>query len=214
MAIEIIGAGKSISIPTPALYLSIIGSTGNFEIYSPKIGLLAGRIGRQFVLDGVAELEFKNSSANEIEVDYEIANIRIFGSGSGSVDIGNTPSIQRIIDPIDFEATVTFDTGTVAQLAGQVMNTPPHITVPAGQAAQIVAARASVGRQVDLQVISAEITELYLCADNTASNAKGVLCAGNFDFAGSATIKTESAIWAFNDSATDAKVAVMEQYRS
>jgi hypothetical protein len=109
MANITIQPGKRMNISTSALYLSILNTNGSFEIFAPSIGLLAGKIGRQFVLDGVAEVEFINSGQDAVDIEYETANIRIYGSGSGAVNIENTPSIRRIIEPISVVATATFN---------------------------------------------------------------------------------------------------------
>jgi len=210
-----IPAGRSVPIVTTSLYLSIIDATANFGVsFKKEPTPLAGRIGRQFVLDGTNQVEFVNTSDFDIVVEYESANTRVFGSGSGAVNIANQPTIQRIVEPIDFEATVTFDTGTVGQLVSTVLNTPAHITIPAGQAAQLIAGNARVGRKIELQVISAELTELYVGADNTIDATKGLMVRGSNNYTGGAVIETESGLWAFNNSSTAAKVAVMEIYRS
>lgn len=214
MTIEVIPAGRGIQIATSALYMSILDASGAFVIKNPKIGELAGKIGRQFVLEGIEGVEFLNKSSDDVTVEYETANIRIYGSGSGGVNIDNAPSIQRIIEPIDFEASVTFDSGTVAALSPQVFDAKLHVAIPAKSAGRLIIASSKNSRKINLQVISEEDTTLFLGSTSAISADSGLILRGSIAAIGSGTIETETELWAWNDSTTEAKIAIVEQYRN
>ena len=102
-----IDAGKEKLIKTSGKYLSIINSTGSFSIESPQFGAVLGELGRQLELDDVREVLFCNTSNQPLNVEYEVANIKVHISGKGgSVSIENLPAIQEVRFSESFEQSV------------------------------------------------------------------------------------------------------------
>ena len=100
-----IGAGKGKVVQTSGKYLSIVNSTGSFKIESPIFGSVIGELGRQLELDNVRDVLFNNTSDKPLNVEYEVANIKVHISGKGgSVAIENLPAVQAV----SFEST-TFE---------------------------------------------------------------------------------------------------------
>lgn len=92
-----IDAGKEKLIKTSGKYLSIINSTGSFSIESPQFGSVLGELGRQLELDDVREVLFCNTSNQPLNVEYEVANIKVHISGKGgAVSIENLPAVQEV----------------------------------------------------------------------------------------------------------------------
>lgn len=107
MPIIRIDAGKEKLIKTSGKYLSIINSTGSFSIESPQFGSVLGELGRQLELDDVREVLFCNTSNQPLNVEYEVANIKVHISGKGgSVSIENLPAVQEVRFSESFEQSV------------------------------------------------------------------------------------------------------------
>jgi hypothetical protein len=211
-----IAAGDRILVQTPSEYLNIISVTGVLTVESPQFGLksFSAYSGYKLRMPKITSVYFLNESNAETVVIAEDNNAEITQSGGGDVSIQNAVTVQKIIEPFPFEANVTFDNGTFGALSSQVVNANLHVSIPAGTAREIIPARAKTARKIDLQVISDAMTDLYIGTDNGINAGSGLLIRGSIDFIGSGSFETEAAIWAFNDSATAAKVAVMEQYRN
>lgn len=102
-----IDAGKEKLIKTSGKYLSIINSTGSFSIESPQFGSVLGELGRQLELDDVREVLFCNTSNQPLNVEYEVANIKVHISGKGgSVSIENLPAVQEVRFSESFKQSV------------------------------------------------------------------------------------------------------------
>jgi hypothetical protein len=171
-------------------------------------------VGRQFVLDGITEVQFFNPTDTDIEVDYESANIRIYGSGSGSVNIENAPSIQKIIEPIVVNATSTVEDGKMRLIRANVLIQIEQITLVPNEVKLFVAAREQTSRKVTLQVISDNATELRIGSTNTLTATQGGIIKGSIDAIATAVIENTSAIWLINNSQTEnAIVTGFEEYR-
>jgi len=92
-----LNAGQEKLIQTSGKYLSIINSTGSFAIESPVFGSVRGELGRQFELENVRDVVFINTSDKPLNIEYEVANIKVHISGkAGAVSIDNLPAIQEV----------------------------------------------------------------------------------------------------------------------
>ncbi|WP_102796765.1 hypothetical protein [Bowmanella denitrificans] len=205
--------GQELDIGTPAKFLSVINANGQFVIESPAFGKVAGKVGRQYVLENVGNVTFINPTDGILDIDYEIANIQIFGAGNGTVSIDNKPTIQRIEEAIQVEAQATVEDGKMRQIQPNVLAAINQQTIPAGAVRQFVPARDNTNRRVTIQVISEALTVLRIGADNTITQTQGAIVAGSLDAIGTAVLDTASAIWLRNTSDTDAIVTGMEEYR-
>jgi len=129
-------AGSERLVQTSGLYLSIINSTGNFSIESPQFGAVVGELGRQYELPSINQVTFVNHSSDDVNIEFEIANIKVHTSGKGVVSISNLPAVQ----PVEFSADMSVDVGNfpatqqVSFAAGQSVNVS---NLPATQAVTI-----------------------------------------------------------------------------
>lgn len=208
MPIKTIESGKSLAVKTPGLYLSIISTTGQFIIESELFGELVGKVGRQFKLPNVQEVSFRNPGPDAIDVEWEVANIEVFGNGSGAVSIENKPTIKRIEEPIQVTAEATVEDGTVTSQSPTTLGEVDDITVAAGAKVQVLAATAKDRRLVTLQNLSADMTLLRV-GGATVAAGRGAILRGSLDAIASAELESVAAIYVFNESASPATVSVM-----
>ncbi len=101
-----LAAGQEERIPTTGMFLSIINATAQFYIEAPEFGTLAGKVGRQYELIDISEVNFINSGVDPVDIEYEVANIKIHGSGSGTVSIENEIVVKRINESISVAASI------------------------------------------------------------------------------------------------------------
>lgn len=156
-------------IPTPGRFLSIINSTGSFSIQSPSFGAVVGELGRQLELDNVREVMFVNSSDKPLDVEFEVANIKVHTSGKGgAVSIDNLPAIQ----------SVAFEAG---QSVG-VTNFPTEFSVNNLPAVQTVNFAANQSLSVDnlpaVQAVTLEANQ-SLSIDNLPVTQEVAFAAGS-----------------------------------
>ncbi|MBU3022879.1 hypothetical protein [Aestuariibacter sp. A3R04] len=208
MPIVTIAAGKERVIQTPAKYLSVIGANGQFVVNAPALGNVIGKIGRQYVLDNITEVLFINDSGDPIEIEYEIANIQIFGSGSGSVSIENKPTIRRIEEAIQVNAAATVENGTVTAQSHDSLIDFDDITIPPGTKIKIIDAEAVNRRTVIMQVISSVTTRLRI-GSNTVTAGRGLVLEGSTDAIASLEFEAITDIYAYNESPDDAVVSLI-----
>lgn len=208
-----IEVGQELTIQTPAYYLSIINTTAQFSIESPDFGVLAGKVGRQYELPDTAEVVLINNSDAVVEVEYEVANIKVHGAGNGTVTVENAIVVKRIEEGLSFEATVsTIDDGKVRNIPSNVINTFSDVTIPANSKRLIIAANDKTNRVVTLQNISDSVTDLRIgSTDVTAS--KGMLMRGSINAISGSSIANAAEIWAYNNTGNVAKVSVVEEFR-
>ena len=137
MPIIRIDAGKEKLIKTSGKYLSIINSTGSFSIESPQFGAVLGELGRQLELDDVREVLFCNTSNQPLNVEYEVANIKVHISGKGgSVSIENLPAIQEVRFSESFEQSVNVGNFPTEFNVGNLPSTQ-QVSIKAGQSLSV-----------------------------------------------------------------------------
>lgn len=214
MTTKTIQVGKDLLVKTSGIYLSIINATAQFAIEIDSHNTVAGKVGRQYDLSNITEVLFVNTGATAVDIEYEIANIKIFGAGNGTVTVENELVITRIVEGIEVSATVSsIEDGKMRNIRSNVLNPLADITIPANSNKLIIAANDVTNRRVTMQVISAALTTLRIGKDNTISAVKGAIIRGSIDDIATAVIENSSAIWVYNDSATVATVTLQEEYR-
>lgn len=201
-------------IQTSALYLSIINANGQFVVKAPKLGTLAGLTGRQYVLDGIQEVLLINPNVDDIEVEYEIANIRIYGGGAGVVSIDNKPTIKRIEEPIAVTASATVENGTMAMLSPNNFLAIDDVEIQPDEFKLIVPGREALLRKVLLQNISEEFATVRIGGDNPLLRVEGVSFAGSKLDPASLPISTTAPIYARNNSTKVVKLCGYEVFRT
>lgn len=122
-----INAGQEKPVKTSGKYLSIVNSTGSFAIESPMFGSVLGELGRQLELDNVREVMFVNTRNEPVNIEYEVANIKVHISGKGgAVSIDNLPAVQEVRFSDAFKQSVAVtnlpDTQQVSIKKGQSLS--------------------------------------------------------------------------------------------
>ena len=216
MASKIIPANGQLSINTPGYYLSIINTTGTFKIESPTFGELAAVTGRKFDLHAqgkITTVNFVNESDEDIEVDFESANIPVTG-GSSAVSVSNEVVVKEIKKGITSYTTVTgIEDGQVRQLVSDHFRSLPIVKIAAKSKKRIIAANDQTNRTVTMQNISPQYAELWV-GDNYIAANKGSFFGGSKLAPASDVIKNSADIYVYNDSDFEAVVTVREEYRA
>lgn len=208
-----IAVGQELTIQTPAFFLSIINTNSQFSIEAPDFGVLAGKVGRQYELPDTDEVVFINTGDTIVDVEYEVANIKVHGAGNGTVTVENAIVVKRIEEGLSFEATVsTIDDGKVRLIPANVINVFDDVTIQPNSKKLLIAENDQTNRVVALQNISAQVTSLRI-GSTFVSASKGNLIRGSIDAIGSTEIANAAEIWAYNDSDTEATVSVVEEFR-
>ncbi len=146
-----------------------------------------------------------NDGNDNLQIDYEMNGLEAtMGSNSG-VEIVNNPTIQKIIDPIDFEANVTFNEGTVHVITPTQIADKSDVTVNAKVSGKIADANPN-RKALLIQVLSESKTELRIGSDNVSAT-RGIYVAGSKAAPAVIPIETTAEIHAFND--TDGVQAVL-----
>lgn len=213
MALLTLTAGEQRTISVATKYLSVINANKAFRITAPELDVV-GEIGRQYELDSINAITFENNNAEQITVEYELANIKIHQSGKGSVKVENEVTVSRIVEAIQVNANATVDNGKMSELAANNSNCT-ELTLAAGATIEIAAARAATQRSVTIQLITASAnTTSCRIAQTAAQAAQGLVLRGNLDATATAEVKTQTELNAFNDSTETIKIVVFEQWRA
>lgn len=208
-----IAVGQQIQITTPGLFLSIINTTSQFHIESPDFGVLIGKVGRQYELPNTNRVMLVNTGEDPVEIEYEVANIKVHGAGNGTVTVENEVVVKRIQEALSFEATIdTLNDGKVRAIRANVINTLDDITIPSGQKVKIIDANDVTNRVVSIQNISDTVTALRVGSTDVAAG-KGKLMRGSINAIAETVIENTAEIYIHNTSGDVAKVSVTEEYR-
>ncbi|KUI99923.1 hypothetical protein VRK_06360 [Vibrio sp. MEBiC08052] len=154
--------------------------------------------------DRIQVTEFENMflthhSPDTVNFDYQISDLEHKpASTSGLV-------VQRIIEPLKFNAKVTVTDGQKVELISpSAMTTQPDIEIAAGEKARLTTGGY---RQLTIQVISDEVTTLRIGDFNVSSN-RGLMVMGSSNAVGSVSLDFSGELYAYNASATHARLTV------
>ena len=194
-----ITANAQRTVKVSGRFLSIINANFNFVVSAPEFGDLVGEVGRQFELESVKEVTFKNETDSQLDLEFEVANIKVHTSGKGIVKVGNEVTVNRIAQRL------TVDTERNNPVNSQSQD---DVTIPAGQKRKLLDMNA--GRyETLLQVISTTKTKLRIGSSDVGVN-NGVTVSGSESVPGTMSFNDGSELWAFNTSGTTATIAIIE----
>lgn len=205
-------------IQTSGLYLSILDASGDFKLTNPKVGVVAGSVGRQYQLQDISDMLFINDGQSPINIEYEVANIVITAVGKGAVTVSNEIVVKRIVEAIQVNANATVDNGKMAKLACNDFAPfdPTKTTIAAGATVQVLPARAALNRLVTVQLITDSPTMGEIRLGDSALNAtatKGLFLQGHKDAPAGYEWETETAVFIHNPTANPIEIAGGEQWR-
>lgn len=197
--------GESRNIQTPSKFLSVLELNGLLSVSSPSYQLKPLRVkaGWQLELDGIQEVTIENVDSVAVTVELQDAGVKITGGGGGAVSITNKPVIQRIEEPLDFEANVTFNGGAVELIASNNLNTLPDVSC-AINAMTLVAAENQTRQSVIIQNQSNEFG-VRIGGNQVSANRGFVLEAG-----ATTTLSTRAPVFAYNDNGQAVNVSITE----
>ena len=209
-----LASGEERTINTSKRYLSIIDSSKSFLISALEMGELVGEVGRQYELENINAVTFKNPANEPIEIDYEIANIKVHISGKGIVSVSNEVTVKRIVEAIQVNANATVENGKMATLVANNSVYSGIIPIPKDTAVLVFPARNAVSRKVTIQVISDVRTTVTVGSSSQMDATKGVILSGYKDAIASLERMTVQPIYVYNSSADTAKIQAFEEYRT
>ncbi|MYM58521.1 hypothetical protein GTG28_04725 [Vibrio sp. OCN044] len=142
----------------------------------------------------------EHKAPQTVAFDYQISDLEVRpASTSGLV-------VQRIIEPIEFSATVRVEDGLrVEPLSPDTMTTKPDIEIAPNAKVKICN---SGFRQVSIQVISDNVTVLRIGDFNIASN-RGLMVMGSKHATGSLSLEYTGELYAVNTSASTARLSIV-----
>ncbi|WFB46727.1 hypothetical protein [Vibrio coralliilyticus] len=136
----------------------------------------------------------------DVTFDYQISDIEVRpASTSGLV-------VQRIIEPIEFSATVKVADGLKTEaLSPSSMTTTPDLTIAPGTRKKITSGGF---RQVSIQVISDSVTTLRIGDFNVAAD-RGLLVMGSQHATGALSLDFTGELYAYNTSPSTARLSLV-----
>jgi len=205
MAVYTLQPGETRNIQTPSKFLSILELNGLLSISSSSYGLKPLRVkpGWQLDLDGIPQVAIENVDNAAVTVELQDAGVKISGGGGGAVSVTNKPVIQRIEDPIDFQATVEFNGGSVELISSNNLNTLPDVLCGINATTQ-VAAENQTRRTLIIQNQSDEFA--VRVGGNQVSANRGF----KLEPGATVTLSTRAVVFAHNANGTGVSLALTE----
>lgn len=149
------------------------------------------------------EMRFENESDKAAQVDYQISDLPVQTNATQNL------TIQRIIEPIQFEASVKVVDGLKVELISpNQLSSLPDKTIQPGQTVKL-SSNALGRKQSAVQVISDDVTLLRVGGANVDASS-GAILKGSITALASTVIDSAADVYAYNASNTEAKVSVTE----
>ncbi|EIV8467025.1 hypothetical protein MA794_001659 [Vibrio vulnificus] len=184
-------------------YLIIRNSSENIKLSSDDFRASGISTGDAINVTEYDAMRFENDGEQVGTVEYQISDLPIQTSATQNL------TITRIIEPIQFEASVEVTDGLKVEIiAPSGLRSLPDMNINAGQTVKV--SSDAIGRkQTAIQVISDEATTLRIGGANVAANV-GALLRGSISAVASMVIESGAEVYVFNDSDTTATISVTE----
>lgn len=148
-------------------------------------------------------MQFNNRSSAPVKIDYQISDLKVATNATQRI------TVQRIIEPIQFNASVKVKDGLkVETIAPAALISQRDKVIPAFGKLKLTSNRHK-RKQITVQVISDELTALRIGGENVAADC-GALVLGSKHAPSALSVDTSAAVFAFNNSSTEARVSVSE----
>tara|TARA_B100002049_G_scaffold84968_1_gene62799 strand:+ start:832 stop:1452 length:621 start_codon:yes stop_codon:yes gene_type:complete len=197
--------GETKRVLTSSRYLSIIELDGRMEVASPSKNLKPFQVkpGWNVDLADYSEIEITNTDSVPITAELQDAGVKISSGGGGAVSVTNKPVIQRIEEPMPFNANVTFDKGSVTIISPSMLNTLPDKVCPTSTST-LLADGSEDRTTLMIQNRSAE-HELRIGGNTVSANAGFVVEPG-----GTVSISSRAPVFAYNPAGVSVTVTLTE----
>lgn len=205
----IIKAGETHTLGA-AKYLNVFSSNRAFSISSKDEGLAKTTVkaGFSYDLEGYRLITFHNDGIDDLDTDFEMSTLRVVTGSNAGVEILNTPTIQRIIEPIAVTAEATVENGTMHLIAAGSLADIVDITINANSAKDILVANAD-RKSALIQVISATKTPVRI-GGATVASGRGIYASGSLANPAIIPISVKGLIRIYNDSNEQATISAVE----
>ncbi|NOH85903.1 hypothetical protein F0249_19130 [Vibrio sp. 03-59-1] len=197
------GASFPFDVAKQGKYLIIRSLTKSVMLESDSFRGLSLDSGDAVDVSEFGAMRFENNHAEAVSIDYQISDLKVQTQAMQNI------VVQRIIDPIQFEASVRVEDGLKIELiASSRLSSAPDMTLQAGEVKRVTS-NASNRKQTLIQVLSDSPTLLRVGAANVAANIGAVLH-GSISAPASTVIDSSADVYLFNASDSSAKVSVTE----
>ncbi|MDC5719433.1 hypothetical protein [Vibrio europaeus] len=194
------GIQTQISVGGKGKYLIVRSTSAPVFIGADNLKPQRLETGDRITVTEFDRMYLEHRQSQTVTFDYQISDIEVRpASTSGLV-------VQRIIEPIEFSATVSVADGlkTEAIPAAQ-MSTTPDVEIAPNEKKKIC-----IGgfREVLVQVISDDVTTLRVGDFNIAAN-RGLVVMGSKHATGALSLEFSGELYAVNTSASNARLTVV-----
>ncbi|TMO75331.1 hypothetical protein [Pseudoalteromonas aurantia] len=184
------------NISTAGRWLSIINASSSFVIDVVNVGTVVGAVGRQYDLGTISEVNFINDTEQQLDVEYEVANIRITSTAGDNVKVTNALTIAAVQDTLNVRSENVSATG---------LNTLDDVVLNAGERVQLVSTN----------TLRHELLVKNTSANNSVVRIGGAQCDSQNGLevvkGGTLSLNSAAAVYAYNtDTDKQAKLSVME----
>jgi len=216
----IISAGNSQMFGAGARYFNVFSANRSFAISSKNQGLdkTTVKSGYSYDLEKFSEITIHNDGIDDLNIEFELSNLKVVTGSNSGVEVTNVPSIQKIVEPIQVNATSTVENGKMAKLVSN--NFAPIATAKAtildGATVEVFPARIGLNRVAVIQLITNSTNMSKISIADSAVNASptsGIFVQGNLDAPGGYELETETAIYVHNFSGETITLAGGETWR-
>jgi hypothetical protein len=203
MAIHILAVGETKNIAVSSRYLSIVELDGQMRVSSPQFGVkpFSVKAGYQADMNGITSAMIENIDTVTITANVEDAGVKISAQGGGAVTVTNKVVVDRIEQPQEFSANVTFDGGNVGIISPDSLKTLDDVECPINTATLVVPA----GVRNDVIVQNRGVDDLRVGGNAVNANRGFVLEGGS-----SLSLGTQAAVFAYNASGGSITVTITE----
>jgi len=203
---QLLSVGESDNYETDGnKWLEVRYSDGEIEISAPNLSPVRLSSGEVYDVSGVAKLTVRNASGAANKVTLQTFDRLKVGNLATDVSVSNAVIVERINQPLDFEANVVFEEGTVHVISGAQVADKDDINISSKQSKKLVDANPN-RKAVLIQILSDAKTALRIGSSNVSA-IRGIYAAGSKLAPAIVPIETSAELHAFND--TDGVAAVV-----
>jgi len=205
----IISAGSSQDFGA-SKYLNVFSANRAFTISSKDEGLneTTVKAGFTYDLEHYNVITVHNRGADDLDIDFEMSDLRMITGSNAGVEILNAPTIEKINQPISVTAEATVENGTMHMILGASIAEQADKTIDATSSKELLGANPNRKKAI-IQIISDTRTGLRF-GGATIAAGRGVYAAGSKANPAMYIEESTGAIHAYNEDDAQAKVTITE----
>lgn len=204
MAIAKIAAGSEKRIPTTSKYLKVSKVSGELLAYNEEAGIREFYLEQNSIVEneGVKALSLINRTAEEVEIEYYLMDMKVTSGDTGTVEIKGPVTVDSITNGVSVNASI----GSVEILPANTFIEFEDLTLTTA-ATRLVLSADSTRKEAEIFLHGDEYSEVRI-GSNAISATKGRILKGGGGVVGSMTISGTDAIYVKKVSGNDPKIAI------